>query len=284
MFLAPVNTGVPSGFDLNRDGRAEGPEDALGYGFFPGQFGMLLLSRYPIYRAGVRTFQNFLWKTMPAALLPDDPHSGAPGGYYSPAALAVLPLSSKSHWDVPIRIGENLVHILASHPTPPVFDGPEQRNRRRNHDEIRFWVDYVSPGAGEYIRDDNGGLGGLGEASFVIMGDQNADPCKGRSLRNAALQLIGLERLNTRITPTSRYSGAGTADFRDGEASPGVLRVDYVLPSADLQIIDAGVFWPAPDEALGRLVGRDAGGRPSSSDHRLVWVDVRLERWSCRVV
>ena len=54
-------------------------------------------------------------------------------------------LSSKSHWDVPIRIGRETVHFLVSHPTPPVFDGPEDRNGTRNHDEIRFWADYVGP-------------------------------------------------------------------------------------------------------------------------------------------
>jgi hypothetical protein len=49
--------------------------------------------------------------------------------------------------------------------------------------------------------------------------------------------------------------------------------VDYVLPSRDLLIVDAGVFWPASTDPLHRLIG----GFPfASSDHRLVWVDVRL--------
>ena len=54
------NTGVDSGLDLNRDGLATGKgEDAFGYGLYPGQYGMLLLSRYPIAVEKVRTFQNF---------------------------------------------------------------------------------------------------------------------------------------------------------------------------------------------------------------------------------
>ena len=41
-----------------------------------------------------------------------------------------------------------VVHFLVHHPTPPVFDGAEHRNRLRNHDEIRFFADYVGCGAG----------------------------------------------------------------------------------------------------------------------------------------
>ncbi|MDQ3608895.1 MAG: endonuclease/exonuclease/phosphatase family protein, partial [Actinomycetota bacterium] len=58
-YVAPSNTGVPSGFDLNDDGRVGGPDDALGFGFFPGQYGMLVLSRHPIEREAVRTFRDF---------------------------------------------------------------------------------------------------------------------------------------------------------------------------------------------------------------------------------
>ena len=77
-----------------------------------------------------------------------------PTPFYSPDEVEILRLSSKSHWDVPIQIGKKVVHFLVSHPTPPVFDGPEDRNGRRNHDEIRFWADYISPGKAGYIYDD----------------------------------------------------------------------------------------------------------------------------------
>jgi phenylpropionate dioxygenase-like ring-hydroxylating dioxygenase large terminal subunit len=82
--------------------------------------------------------QYFRWKDMPDALLPDDPATPAPADWYSSDELNVFRLSSKSHWDLPIRIGKETVHFLVSHPTPPVFDGPEDRNGTRNHDEIRF--------------------------------------------------------------------------------------------------------------------------------------------------
>src|SRR5215207_8467850 len=145
-FVAPSNTGIPSGHDFNNNGVVGGPDDAFGFGFFPGQFGMAVYSRYPIIEEDIRTFQNFLWKDMPGAKLPDDPATPAPQDWYSPAELAVFRLSSKSHWDVPVAIEGRTVHFLVSHPTPPVFDGAEDRNGTRNFDEIRFWADYITPG------------------------------------------------------------------------------------------------------------------------------------------
>lgn len=288
-FVAPSNTGVPSGFDLNNDGTVGGGDDAFGFGLFPGQFGMLVLSKYPIDYGAVRTFQFFRWADMPDALLPDDPATQEPGDWYSPEELAVLRLSSKSHWDVPIRIGLRSVHFLVSHPTPPTFDGPEDRNGRRNHDEIRFWDDYVTPFKGRYIYDDKGRRGGLRPlSSFVIAGDQNADPVDGDSTDGAIDQLLGNPWVNTRVTPSSaggaeaaeRQGGANlthsgdpaldTADFAD--SAPGNLRVDYVLPSWDLRITGSGVFWPPSDDPLSRLTGTFPF---PSSDHRMVHVDVR---------
>jgi hypothetical protein len=291
LFIAPSNTGIPSGFDLNNNGVIGGPDDAFGFGFFPGQFGMLVLSQHPIDTADVRTFQHFLWKDMPGALLPDDPATPAPADWYSPAELDVFRLSSKSHWDVPILIDGKTVHFLVSHPTPPVFDGPEDRNGTRNFDEIRFWADYITPGiASRYIYDDESRTGGLPPgASFVIAGDQNSDPLDGDSIPGAIQQLIEHPRVNTKVTPDSEgaveqsalQGGANlthrsnprfdTADFAD--TAPGNLRADYVLPSKNLRIEDAAVFWPLSDDPLFRLVGTFPF---PSSDHRLVLVDVRV--------
>ncbi|MDG4792630.1 endonuclease/exonuclease/phosphatase family protein [Micromonospora sp. WMMD1082] len=294
-YAAPSNTGVPSGHDLNNDGTVGGPDDAFGFGLFPGQYGMAVYSAYPIDLAKVRTFQLFRWRDMPGALLPDDPATPEPADWYSPAELADLRLSSKSHWDLPIRLPGRTVHLLASHPTPPVFDGPEDRNGRRNHDEIRFWADYVSPGRAGYIYDDTGRRGGLRPgAAFVIAGDLNADPYDGDSVPGAAQQVLHHPRVNDRTVPASpggvaaarRQGGANldhrgaprfdTADFADTD--PGNLRVDYVLPSRGLPVRTAGIFWPVPGDPLFRLVGDYdpalPGGFPTS-DHRLVWLDLR---------
>jgi hypothetical protein len=151
---------------------------------------MAVYSRYPIDYDAIRTFQTFLWKDMPARCS-DDPTTAAPDDFYSPEELAVFRLSSKSHWDVPIQVGNKTVHFLVSHPTPPVFDGPEDRNGTRNFDEIRFWADYISPNRGDYIYDDNGEYGGLEPGSlFVIAGDQNSDPFDGDSIPGAIQQLL----------------------------------------------------------------------------------------------
>ena len=177
VYLAPSNTGIDSGFDLNNDGNVGGGNDAFGFGDFPGQFGMVLLSKYPIVEDEVRTFQNFLWKDMPNGFLTNDPSIDNPdtevnenlNGFYSPEEIEVLRLSSKSHWDVPINVDGEIIHVLASHPTPPVFDGEEDRNGKRNHDEIRFWSDYVTPGSGDYIYDDNGTTGGLKSGEKFVL-------------------------------------------------------------------------------------------------------------------
>jgi hypothetical protein len=288
-FVAPSNTGIPSGFDLDNDGTVGGPNDAFGFGAYPGQFGMAVYSRFPILRDQVRTFQHFLWKDMPGALLPDDPATPAPADWYSPEELAVFRLSSKSHWDLPVLVGGRVVHTLVSHPTPPVFDGPEDRNGTRNFDEIRLWADYVAPQRGRYLYDDQGRRGGLARgASFVIMGDQNSDPLDGDSIPGAAQQLLEHPRVNTSLTPSSPggpeqaalQGGANlthrgdpafdTADFAD-VPGPGNLRADYVLPSRNLRMLAARVFWPLSTDPLFRLVGVFPF---PTSDHRLVWVDV----------
>ena len=288
MFLAPSNTGIPSGLDLDNDGSDTGPGDSFGFGFFPGQFGMLVLSKYPIDLDNTRTFQNFLWKDMPGALLPVDPDTNDP--YYTQEELDVFRLSSKSHWDVAVDVNGQTIHILASHPTPPVFDGAEDRNGRRNNDEIRFWADYITPGQASYIYDDAGQFGGLAaNAPFVIVGDLNADPTDGDSVAGAATQLLLNAQVNTSRTPSSlggteqsaAQGGANnghvgnpafdTADFAD--TAPGNLRVDYALPSANLNLVKAGVFWPESTDPLFGLVGTFPF---PSSDHRLVWVDLGI--------
>jgi endonuclease/exonuclease/phosphatase family protein len=287
-FVAPSNTGIPSGHDLNNDGRVGGPDDAQGFGFFPGQFGMAVFSQYPIVSARVRTFQTFLWRDMPGNRMPP--------GWYSADEQAILRLSSKSHWDVPVRIGRRVVHFLVSHPTPPVFDGPEDRNGRRNYDEIRFWADYIDPSRSGYIYDDAGRRGGLraGEL-FVIAGDQNSDPLDGDSIPGSIQQLLEHRLVNASFAPwspgameqgtvqgranaTHRSNHAhDTADFSD--TAPGNLRADYVLPSRGLRNVDDGVFWPSSGHPLFRLVGtfdpRVPGGFPTS-DHRLVWIKVQV--------
>ncbi|WP_296138773.1 endonuclease/exonuclease/phosphatase family protein [uncultured Tessaracoccus sp.] len=279
----PVNTGVPSGHDLNNDGTVGGPDDAYGFGQFPGQYGFVVYSKYPIKADDVRTFQTFLWKDMPDNMIPAD--------WYTDEELADVRLSSKTHADVPVDVHGQTVHVLAAHPTPPSFDGPEQRNKRRNNDEIRLWADYVS-GKADYLHDDEGRTGGLPAGSrFVILGDYNSDPLDGDSVPGSIDQLLKHPRI---IDPKATSEGAveaakqqgganethqtdpalDTADFAD-DPRPGNIRVDYTLLSkAGMSVQEAGVFWPVASDPLSRLTGTYPF---PTSDHRLVWVRATLQ-------
>lgn len=280
-YCGPVNTGEPSGQDLNADGKTDGPQDAYGFGRFPGQYGMAILSRYPILEDRVRTFQQLPWASMPGALRPE--------GYYSDDVWQHLRLSSKSHWDVPIGIGTvkdgMVVHALCSHPTPPAFDGKEDRNGCRNHDEIRFWVDYLTDQKSGWIEDDRGNPGGLPAGQhFVVLGDLNCDPVDGDARREALLALLahprvadpqpgsagGEEQKFKQFGVNMQHVGdaaCDTGDFDDMPGrGPGNLRVDYVLPSQDLRVLGAGVFWPKSHDPGLKLA--------ETSDHRLVWVEL----------
>lgn len=282
-FTAPVNTGVPTGLDLNGDGDSGDPDDCYGYGRYPGQYGMAVLSRFPIDEESSRTFRNLRWSDLPDARRPKQPSGD---DYYPDAVWRQLRLPSKSFWDVAVDTpGPGTLRLLCSHPTPPVFDGPEDRNGCRNADEVRLVREYVTGGLADYFVDDRGKPGPLrSDDSFVVLGDLNADPLDGDGRRDAIRRLLECEPLaadpapesaggraacerNAELNLTVRGDpGRHTGDFSvDGHAN---LRIDYALPSRNVETVAAGVFWPAPGEP-----GAEAA---SASDHRLVWVDVRL--------
>lgn len=287
-FTAEVNTGVQSGLNLTGTGKTGKPEDAWGFGAFPGQYGMVVYSRFPLQTDKVRTFQKFLWSDMPDPLVPGtgDRGAGTWKAYYPDEIWKQLRLSSKSHWDIPVEIDGKRLHILASHPTPPVFDGPEDRNGCRNHDEIRLFADYID--GASYIVDDAGVRGGLAQtASFVVMGDLNADPFDGDGIQAGIKRLLESKRVNNSFTPrslgaveSSKLSGQAnlkhqgdpahdTGDFND--RNPGNLRIDYVLPSADLKIVGGGVYWLTKAESQSLPIDVS-----DASDHHLVWIDIQF--------
>lgn len=272
-FRAPVNAGDPSGHDLNGNGKTTDWADGWGWGRFPGNGGMAILSRQPIDTAGVRTFQLLPWRAMPDALLPQTP-DGTP--FPDAETSAGLRLSSRSHWDVPVTLPDGLaLHLLASAPTPPLFDGEEGFNRRRNHDEIGFWTAWLG---GARFTDDAGELATAPDGRFIVLGNLNADPFDGAGIRDGIAGLLAVPRL-TDPRPASAGAAAAASPGHAGppeldtadwdEEGPGNLRVDYVLPSSDLRVLGSGVFWPKPGEALSEDVA-------TASPHRLVWVDIAL--------
>ncbi|MEZ5713807.1 MAG: endonuclease/exonuclease/phosphatase family protein [Paracoccaceae bacterium] len=260
-FATRPNSGWATGLDMDGDGRLGGPGDSQGWGRYAGDGGMAVLSRFPI--GAVRDLGGLIWAGQDWALLPVEEGKLFP----SAAALEVQRLSSVGHWVVPVTVRGRVLEILAFHAGPPVFDGPEDRNGRRNHDEIALWR--------HLLDGDHGGVGG----AFVIAGDANLDPEDGDGIKAAIRGLLADPRLQD-PRPESEGAraaadagqrgdpGLDTADWPDaGEGGPGNLRVDYVLPSAGLEVRGAGVFWPAPGSSDHEMAA-------TASRHRLVWVEI----------
>lgn len=234
-FAARPNTGMATGLDMDANGRLGEARDAQGYGRFSGDGGMAILSRYPI--GDVKDLSAVLWQDLPGAVWPL--------GFYKPHVLAVQRLSTTGHWIVPIALPDGPLQVLAFSATPPVFDGPEDRNGLRNRDELRMW---------QVVLD--GGFGAP-PADFVIAGNANLDPNAGGGLSDAMVAFLADPRLQDPLPDQP------TADWDDD--GPGDLRVSYVLPAATWQVTDAGVDWPSGSTADEALV---------AGPHHLVWVDI----------
>lgn len=289
VYASDCNTGVPSGMDYNNNGKTTDADDAYGYGAYAGQYCFAIFSKYPIDTANIHTFQKFLWKDMLNAQRPVNADGSQ---WYSDAEWASFRLSSKTHVDLPVTINGKVVHVLVSHPTPPVFDGKEDRNGKRNYDEIRLWADYINP-ASSYLYDDKGNknLTLTNNSRFVILGDQNASAVEGDATVvngvTAISQLLTASQVNANFAeskspnniPTSqggvendtknKYSKYHTAAWK--------MRADYVLPSAyGLTVNQSGVFWPKKSDNLYYLTNPTDANDFTSSDHRLVWVDMKI--------
>ena len=276
LFAFAPNSGMQTGRDITGDGRRGTADDAQGYGRFAGAGGMALLSRFPVMPEEARDFSGFLWRDLPDARLPQA--DGVP--FPSEDVFAKQRLSSTGHWDVPLRLpAGGRLHLLAWYAGPPVFGGPHERNLRRNHDETRFW---------SLLLDDALPMPPP-DGPFVLLGDSNLDPHDGDGDHAAMRALLAHPALQD---PQPRSHGGveaatgplNTAHVGDPgldtthwtqEAGPGNLRVDYVLPSADLRVHASGVFWPAPGtqehDRFGEAVAR-------ASRHRLVWADIAVPR------
>ena len=287
-FIAPSNTGIPSGFDLDNNGTIGGGNDAFGFGDVRGPLrhgrAQQVPDRLPA-RADLPEVPLGRHARRDAARRPgyDAPPTGTP-----PTSCEVVRLSSKSHWDLPIRIGRKTVHFLVSHPTPPVFDGAEDRNGKRNFDEIRFWADYVS--GRDYMYDDRGHRGGLHQGARVRdrrrpeqrparrrLGARRhpaADrppPDRGPAAdvrgRPGGGLATGRREPHARVRPALRHRGLR------GHRRPATCAPTTCCRRKRLKVKGAGVFWPVPSDPLSRLTGEFPF---PSSDHRSVWLDLRL--------
>lgn len=234
-FSAPPNAGRMTSLDLDGNGKTGEPRDAQGYGRFFGQGAMALLSKHPILVDEVQDYSALLWRDMPGAILPQVDAAPFP----SAEAQAIQRLSSNGHWAVPVQHPTfGRITILTYHATPPVFDGPEDLNGRRNHDETAFWALYM-----------DGIFSPPPEGQFILMGDANLDPENGDGRSAAISALLNDPRI---LDP---LPGQPTVTF----TQTGPLRGDYILPSTDWTVTGAQVAPPDPD----------------ASRHSLVWVDLK---------
>jgi hypothetical protein len=216
---------------------------------------MAILSRLPLDESAARDFSDILWRDLPGAMIP---------GGMEPGLVDIQRLATTGFWDVPVITDSGPLHLLAWHATPPVFDGPEDRNGRRNHDEATFWRLYL-----------DGALPmAPPEAPFVVLGDGNLDPADGDGLRDGIAALLAHKALQD---PQPKGSHARTEPAQTGDPALdtvlypdlGGLRLDYVLPSASLTVTATGVMWPeTSDPLMPDLI--------AASRHFPVWVEVTL--------
>lgn len=254
-FALPLrpNSGVPTGLDMDHDGAVNGPRDAQGYGRFPGQAGMAVLSKLPLNIDAMQDFSGFLWKDLPGANFPPD---------MTPEAKAIQRLATTGFYDMPVQVDGVTLHLFLYAATPPVFDGPEDRNGRRNADEAAFWLHLLQ---GELAL-------AAPRTSFVLLGQPNLDPHDGDGNR-ASLRALLASPLLQDPAPRGRSGHTDRGAQGDPELDTWVskngwgLRLDMILPSADLHVTGAGVLWPAPPDPLNAVLA-------TASDHRPVWVTI----------
>jgi Endonuclease/Exonuclease/phosphatase family len=257
LFARQPNTGLQTGLDLDQNGKSGEPRDAQGWGRFSGEGGMAILSRLPVEEPGVRDFTDMLWQDLPGALLPDQ----------MPQPIRdIQRLSTTGHWLVPVRTANGrILTVMAWAATPPVFDGPEDLNGRRNHDEAAFW----------HLLIDGKLSAPPPMPPFVLMGDANLDPADGDGLRDGIAGLIAHPMLRDPLPKGTHgrsepdHSGDPALDTALYDPGVGGLRVDLVVPSADLSVTASGVLWPDAADPL-------AAGLATASRHRPVWVDIAL--------
>ena len=250
------NSGIPTGHDIDADGQPHEAEDAQGWGPFPGAGGSAILSRHPILTDHATDYGTYLWRDLPGTLLPWDT---------PPALAAIQRLSSHSHLSLPVALPDGTaLTLLIWHATPPVFDGPDDRNGRRNHDEAAFWLHLID--------------GRLPHPPptppFVLIGDANLDPLDGDGRAGALSALLAHPRLQDpgpkgthgRREPNHRGDPA-----LDTVLYPrlGGLRLDYIIPSQEIVVQASGVFWPVDTDPQSATL-------KAASRHFPVWIDIAI--------
>lgn len=198
------NSGVPSGVDLDGDGTDYEARDALGYGWFTGDSGLAVLSRYPL--GPVEDLSDVPWQAGPEVL--------------PPAARGIVPLATTAQWVVPLRLPGAEITLITMAAGTPVFDGPEDRNGLRNRDELTLVAELVDAAKRP-----------------LVMGRANQDPAGGEGHGAALRRLLDHPGLRDAV-PKGEDGSVATVEWR----SVGPMRVDYVLPPRAARITGSGTL------------------------------------------
>lgn len=274
VYAGPSNSGNESGADLDGDGVVGGPGDAIGYGDHPGQHGMIMFSSYPIEQNGIRTFQDFLWEDLP---------DGAAGSSeHSELERSVMRLTSAAFWDVPLTVdagagSERTVNIVASSIARP--QDPADVDADRGDDERRMIADYLA-GEAWYLTDDDGDPATGTGSEFVYMGEpatqydlpgsasgDMAELLDSQAVQDPEPEAVTQEPLSSRSVGSGGSQSRATRTVDDGMD----VRSAFILPGADMDIGESGVFWPAEGEYGADLV---RPGSDQAISDRLVWLDI----------
>jgi len=241
VLMPPTNTGVPTGLDMDGDRKFGTPRDAQGYGRFFGHGSVAILSKFPIQIEQVQSFHDVLWS---AVTLPENLTELIPTD-----SLDVQRLASTVMAAVPVQVADRTLWVLTHHATPPVFDGPEDRNGHRNAAENLFWLGALS---GQHAAQ-------IG-SNFIIAGQLNADPQLGQGRKADLIRLITDSRLQNPFADwpaTDRH----TVTYQ----TAGPLRVSELLPSANLRVTGLGMSDDPP-----------ISDKIKHTRHRLLWIDVEI--------
>lgn len=275
-YTSHSNAGVDSGADLDHDGIIGGPGDALGYGEFPGQASMIVYSKYPIDTENIRDFSSMPWQLVPNHGMPE---------HFSELEQAMLPLASVSHWDVPIDVAGQTIHLLA---TAAANGTATAHAADRNADQLRFWQDYLEPDS-EYIRDHRGMSGPLAaDAAFVLAGSLKADPDgSGPGDATAIQNLLDSDAVfdpqPERTLPPNALGHGVSANNPDAKyhTAPdptntgSSYRADYVLVDADMTVTGSGIL-ESGTETSDFFRGHFGDVEISNTNH-IVWADISLD-------
>ena len=250
------NRGVPAG-DLDGDGRTDRAADMHGWAMFRGQGALAVLSRFPLSLEA--DLSGLLWRDMPGGAAP-----GADGSDLLAGPFAALRLSTTAHVAVRVAAPDGPLTLLVHHATPPVFDGPEDRNGRRAAAELGVWGAFLD---GKLSNVPGGAPPPEGPVALAFAA--NVDPVDGDGPGEALRAFLARPDI---VDPRPR--GGGASEPPDGHRGdpaldtvrwdgPGNLRVDYVLAGPGTRPLGAGLDWPAPD---------------AHSRHAVVWADLAIDR------